>query len=575
MPHKKILFMYYLSPQIKQELKEKKFDLSSYIEKISLFADVHEGITNELLARAEQYSVVIILGHEMMGCIQVAEDNLFPIVKLPEAFPQDFSGIIDASFCQSEVIHDALKQRFPKAKVNTSFNFTQIELRITLYSLLLTHPDLKKENYLKWYNRIKDVLLEEQDHRDPEVLSKLEKTTKLGTTIECSAKEKVCKMAPFPISIHILPDHENGSLRIERVIQARPDYVKLSMNLKKGDEIAVDITFSTEPCELCDEYSKYLHCKEITPKSVIWDETTDALITFKCNVSNEFPLGAFDAIITMKVNGEEILRDWNINIEVDNNNNGTNKMPNVPEQDRLPNDVELSYTDIKGYENKTTDEITEEIDKKINKAKQLEKEGMVVASSILDDYNELKRIIISSDRVLENQRKTICLLNKRLGMLDSLQKIRSEIDPNPSGLLKVDLVKLQDSIAKITGEFFSPINDSFLETIYVKNDGTKVHKFYRDEYTKAYRVLAIKLAVPLIDKKIIHYYVPQESTDKEVCPRVDDESSRSVNNRGLDYINILLKNNSIRTQLENYLKTTEGKSSVIAFYLLELYKHNV
>ena len=321
MPHKNILFLYYISAEKKKQLQEKGFDYEQYISQIKAIpnVEVREGINREALALAEQYSIVIILGHEVMGCIESDEDLLFPMAMLPSAFSPDYAGIIDVSVCGSDLIHDALKQRCPKAKVQASRGTTQLELRLYLYPKLLTHPNLK-DNYSIVYNRIQDAIFAEQERRDSEELSKLKESTKLGKNLtSIIAPNLVRKTASFPIQVHVLP--EGKKLTTKWVINGEeesPLKQYLDMDLKDGDIVSVKLSFSVAPRKHEDEYTKYLHAQN--PEPLVWRETSDGLITIYCLVDEDFSLPNFIARFTMEVNGMMVFSNWSIYVNIESKN---------------------------------------------------------------------------------------------------------------------------------------------------------------------------------------------------------------------------------------------------------------
>ena len=179
--HKDILFLVSLSPEIIADLEKKEIDISYYLNKIKSFTNVdyRETISRENLAIANQYKVVIVVGHRKGDSLELSNRSLFPMADIVTSLPSDFSGVIDVAVCNSTVIHDAIKKRCPNALVQTAYEETGADFRLPLYSILLQNlpADI---NYRDAYLLLLEVMEENQRHTPKQELDNLPTTTKLG-----------------------------------------------------------------------------------------------------------------------------------------------------------------------------------------------------------------------------------------------------------------------------------------------------------------------------------------------------------------------------------------------------------
>lgn len=182
MRHKSVLFLISLSQNKIQEIENKGVDYQLFMKTIRVFShvEVRETISEELLSSASLYEVVVIVGHQVNGCIEMADGSLFPMNIIASALPSTFSGYLHVAVCGSSVIFDAIKERCPNSRVRASKRATQLELQLLIYSLLLSRTDLSKDTFDYWYVFERDYIKELQKSKNPAVLAKLPCATKLG-----------------------------------------------------------------------------------------------------------------------------------------------------------------------------------------------------------------------------------------------------------------------------------------------------------------------------------------------------------------------------------------------------------
>ena len=254
MPHKSVLFLISLSQNKIQEIGNKGVDYLLFMKTIRSYShvEVHEAISEKLLSSASLYEVVVIVGHQLNGCIEMADGSLFPMSNIVSALPSTFSGYLHVAVCGSSVIWDAIKEHCVDSRVRASKGSTQLELQLLIYSLLLSRTDLNKDTFDYWYVFERDYIKELQKRRNPADLAKLPCATKLGEEKDIAtsvfAPKEVKATYKFPIQVFLYFDSEKGTLVAKAKAEGvDPDTMprliqELLKNIHAGDMIDVRLT---------------------------------------------------------------------------------------------------------------------------------------------------------------------------------------------------------------------------------------------------------------------------------------------------------------------------------------------
>ena len=218
MRHKSVLFLISLSQNKIQEIENKGVNYQLFMKTIRSYShiEVHETISEELINSASLYEVVVIVGHQVNGCIEMADNSLFPMNNLVKALPSTFNGYLHVAVCGSYAIFDAIKQRCPDSRVRASKTATQLELQLLIYSLLLSRTDLRKDIFDYWYVFERDYIKELQKSKNPADLAKLPCATKLGEEKDIMSSVFAPKEAKstytFLIQAFLYFDSEKGAV---------------------------------------------------------------------------------------------------------------------------------------------------------------------------------------------------------------------------------------------------------------------------------------------------------------------------------------------------------------------------
>ena len=249
-PEKSVLFLISLSQKKIQEIKDKGVDYQLFLKTIRSYSHVEviETINEELLNNASLFKVVIIVGHQIDGCIEMPDGSLFPMDKIASALPATFSGYLHVCVCGSTFYRDSIKKNCPDSRVRTSNKFTQLELQLLIYSLLLNRTDLSKETFDYWYESERNYIKEIQERKDPADLAKLPCATKLGIMATGERPYEVKRNSKFYINV-IFHDESTENTIEHNIINAKNICYKIKASLlneiKDGDAIQIDLCFDT------------------------------------------------------------------------------------------------------------------------------------------------------------------------------------------------------------------------------------------------------------------------------------------------------------------------------------------
>ncbi len=373
--NKSVLFLISLSQNKIREIEDKGVDYRMFLKTIRSYShvEVHETINDELLSKAPLYEVVIIIGHQVDGCIEMADSSLFPMNKVASAFNPTFNGYIHVAICGSSIIRDNIKACCPNSRVRTSKKTTQLELQLLIYSLLLSRTDLNRETFDYWYESHRDYIKEIQKRKNPSDLAKLPCATKLGepTTGPIPSVYSPNHAIPgykFKIQIFLYYDTEKGNVqeiaigRDHETIQHRiPGTLK---DVQKGDEVEIKLSMQdakgilTNLIKVCGKECTYSETFIISDKFVEKE--------FNVIVCEKYPHKECWAVVEINKDGKNIIKpyDYKISIKQESSQNNNNaELINAMEG---RNDfAEVSNTRItnNGIDAKGQDETTEKPEK--------------------------------------------------------------------------------------------------------------------------------------------------------------------------------------------------------------------
>lgn len=387
MQHKKsVLFLISLS-QIKiQEIEEKGVNYELFLKTIHGYShvEVHETISEELISKAFSYNVVVVVGHQVNGCIEMADGSLFPMSKIAQALPAQFNGYMHVAVCGSTSIRDEIKQLCPDSRVRTSNKVTQLELQILIYSMLLSRTDLSKETFDHWYVFERDHIKELQKRKNPADLAKLPCATKLGdssNTSDDSVKtsvfmpEKVTRGEFFKLQIKMHLDIDTGTLYLEDAEGNDPNTVQRKKNvaiknIQIGDELLLNLCFLDGDSDLIPteqiKIKKELYKEELNSIDNIYtlgitiSEENQTLV-LHVKIANEYIYSKFFTIIEFVKDSKPLIEPFNL--ETGFKTDDSQKCSNI----------KRSRGDIGGNQNKLVRE-PERVHLSIEQMKQLEEE---------------------------------------------------------------------------------------------------------------------------------------------------------------------------------------------------------
>lgn len=606
----KVIFIYSLPKNKVAEMEQKRFYYSLFISKIQGIEDVevHE-LCENFFSTTHKCQILIVLG-EYLGdeqALLLHDDSLFPLDELINKISISCNGVevIDMAFCYSGEWREKLK-KITNALVNGNNEKTQVEARLQLYPLLLLRKDLGRENYKESYDIILDKLEKKQNRRNPQELANLPESTKLGTMSTSAVPKEVYRNSPFPVKVYIHADGDKVDI-VAEIDGYRPHTIS-NLKLNNGDKISWELCFDTDPKP---EYAQYLeHIKGERSYFDTWNsDEPEIRRTFNFFVEEAFPLNGFNGVLKTTI-GENKLDEWPFTVTVLPYKEHFSKLKEENlHQEVIECDAHTinSYIrDIKigsdEYKNMSLNDMQIHIDKKL---REYNRTGM--AGRIRQDYYDLqdeinKKIkerennkdVIYDDSFLKGQRERLYILDKRMDMLKSLNEIGKAVD----GMFesKVFSKEARCEVKKLSACFFELVSDDFYDTylkrIYTDEKGEI--KFFYDgkekdddgkEFTKEilrreYNGLAIMLSKPqmCLDDlhKCLYYEIADKRNEEQKIPNAVflNKKGRNVGIMIIPYINKIKIDKKLESELDNYLHSKEGHSSVIAYFLREICRSN-
>ena len=315
MQHKSVLFLISLSQNKILEIEEKGVDYQLFLRTIRAYShvEVHETISEDLISTASLYEVVVIVGHQVDGCIEMGDGLLFPMEKIASAL-HHYTGYIHVAVCGSSVIRDAIKQGSPDSRLRTSKQSTQLELQLLIYSLLLKRTDLNKNTFDYWYEFEWNFIKEIQERKDPADLVKLPCATKLGEESSGNVKtsvffpEEVVRGEFYKLQIILHLDVDTGTLYFDIAKGNDPGTAKRKTNValknvQKGDRFLLNLSFldgeNRRPTEqiIVDERDELTFENDYYTKAIIVNDEDKTEITIHVTVNKDYNDSKFFTII--------------------------------------------------------------------------------------------------------------------------------------------------------------------------------------------------------------------------------------------------------------------------------------
>lgn len=323
MQHNKVLFLISLSKKKISELENKGVNYDLFLDTIHGYShvEVHETISEKLLNKASSYKVVVIVGHQIDGSIEMPDGSLLPMIKIAQALPANFEGYLHLAICGSSSIRDDIKRRCPDSRVRTSNRATQLELQILIYSQLLSRTDLCKETFDYWYEFHRNYIKEIQKRKSPEELATLPWASTLGepTTAPIPtvySPNHVIRGYEFEIQIFLHYDTEKGivhDIAIGRDHETKPHLIPETLkDIQKGDEVEIRLSMQDVKSNPTDQI---IVCgKECTYSETITICDTFAEKVFDVIVCEEYKYEEFKAVVEFVKDGKSIIKPYKYKI---------------------------------------------------------------------------------------------------------------------------------------------------------------------------------------------------------------------------------------------------------------------
>lgn len=296
--HRKILFLISL-PQTPTFLPYKQ-DVDNCITKLrKQKVDVYESINDDLLSKANQYEIVIVVAHreEEIDAL-VLSDGIMMVDDFVSSLPSDFSGILDFSSCYSATAMGQIKERCPNCMVQTAVRQTTLPLRLIMYPhIVKLLNDNKKRNYRETYL---EVLCAAAESVSKESSGNAAKLGKQQSSIY--APSGVKKESPFLIQVFFHQSEENDTIDDDAKRADSESGLKERLfipRLKKKDKVSVRLGFISPEKELITLEDG------VDTKSIVWQGFKTKL-SFCATVKEAFTGDSFIGKVMMEVNSVPI-----------------------------------------------------------------------------------------------------------------------------------------------------------------------------------------------------------------------------------------------------------------------------
>lgn len=253
MQRRRILFL--ISLPRTPEYENEKHDVEECIAELrELNVDVHQSITPELLASANQYDIVIVVAHNENDRLVLSGSTL-SMEDFIESMPTDFNGILDFSSCYSANAFQAIKSRCPQCKVQASLVDVKLIQRIIIYpslvqllneNLEIAYNDAYKEvsSFFRKYVEEKKEGQEDVDY--PEM-------TKLGLGQQLTsvyAPKAVVRNSIFYINVFLHYDSDKGVIHVKNGDSDAHRFIlkdfEIPVSFQENEMLSITLSFDSE-----------------------------------------------------------------------------------------------------------------------------------------------------------------------------------------------------------------------------------------------------------------------------------------------------------------------------------------
>ena len=306
---KKFMLLISLPPE--ERFKEGAEEINAYLAQLRTEGvEVYESINRELLARANEFDVVIVVSHrhEERDVLVLADGEL-PLDEFIDSFPDDFKGILDLISCNGTTIAQEFKERYPDSHIAANSLTTNLNARLYILTAQLplyrSYPNI---DYGELFNiLLKKYESEQQNNNEQEGLGHAP-NLKLGqSSTVLEAPPAVRKNEPFAIKLYVNQDKKSGEFLNGS-----------SLRLHEGtDRVSVELTF--DPSSRAWIYIP----GNITHQEVLWEDELE-ILEFEVIVMPDFAGSQLNGQLVLNVN-EVPVAGYDINIEVKDGAN--NRIP--------------------------------------------------------------------------------------------------------------------------------------------------------------------------------------------------------------------------------------------------------
>ena len=298
-----VLFLYSF-PHTEDFVRYKKELDKCIVELQKVGAEVYGRISQELLAKANKYDVIIIIAHrDDTKDALVLADGLVKIDTLVSWLPKSYNGIIDFSSCYGVKAVERIKKHCPNCLVQFFANQVHLKLRLVMYPYVVNYfVNNPKISYNEAYSQVLEAIRNEVV---PQTNSAEE--TKLGNQDQhlssVYAPQAIKKEEFFQVQIFFYRkgDEEQIEFQAKRSdpMTGLIETQFLPFRLKKTDILTVQISFISPD-------SRWIHIEGNTyVKQCRWNGMS-AHFQFAAIVLDKFTKDSFVTKIIMDVNGEPI-----------------------------------------------------------------------------------------------------------------------------------------------------------------------------------------------------------------------------------------------------------------------------
>lgn len=272
--------------------------------------DCFEAINPELLSKADEYDLVIVIAHksEKRDALVLA-DGFLSINDFINSLPPSFKGVLDFSSCYSANAMERIKKRCPNCLVHASIRQTTLPLRLFMYPIVIEALEEERDKtYDMVYSEVKEALMDamrsSSSSQHGQILGKKYSSIYAPSTVK--------RQRPFLVQVffHEVNESSVADLQAERIDPSteKKDRQILPLNFKKNDNISVKLCFISPAKEFIQ--------LEDGPdtKHIFWlGQMTK--VQFCATVMDGFPYDSFVGKLMMEVNSIPIGECYfNINV---------------------------------------------------------------------------------------------------------------------------------------------------------------------------------------------------------------------------------------------------------------------